>query len=52
MPSKTPRQARAMAAACRGKPRKGGIPRKVACKFFNADRLRKSLAPRPAKRRP
>ena len=40
MPSKTPKQRRAMAAACRGKSRKGGIPKKVACKYHRADKAK------------
>lgn len=41
MPSKTKKQARAMKAACHSKkPRKGGIPKKVACKYVAADRRR------------
>ena len=40
MPSKTPKQARAMRAACHA-PRKGGIPKKVACEYVAADKRRK-----------
>ena len=29
-----------MKAACHGKPRKGGIPRAVGCKFAAADKRR------------
>ena len=39
MPSKTAKQARAMAAACRGKG-KVGIPKKVACEFHAADKAK------------
>src|SRR5579863_4370669 len=39
MPSVSPRQARAMRAACYGKSR-SGIPRKVGCEFVKADRKR------------
>ena len=37
MPSKTGKQARFMAAACKGKTRKK-ISRKVACEFHRADK--------------
>ena len=37
MPSKTPRQRRAMAAACYGKST-SGIPKKVGCDFARADK--------------
>ena len=39
MPSKTKKQARTMAAACKSKKfaKKVGIPKKVACEFHNAD---------------
>ena len=39
MPSKTPKQRRAMVAACKGKS-KLGIPRKVACEYHRADRAK------------
>ena len=39
MPSKTQKQARAMAAACRGKS-KVGIPKKVGCEFAKHDRAK------------
>lgn len=39
MPSKTKKQAAAMRAACHSKkPRKGGIPKHVACEFVRADK--------------
>ena len=38
MPSRTPRQKRAMRAAAYGKPRKGGIPKAVAKKYVAADK--------------
>lgn len=42
MPSKTKKQARAMRAACYAKkPRKGGIPKKVACEYVKADQRKK-----------
>jgi len=42
MPSKTPKQAAAMRAACHSKkPRKGGIPKKVACEYVRADQKKK-----------
>jgi len=37
MPSKTAKQHRAMAAACKGKGRLG-IPKGVACEFMHADK--------------
>lgn len=38
MPSKTAKQAAAMRAACHAdKPRKGGIPKDVACEFVRHD---------------
>jgi len=37
MPSRTPAQARLMAAACHGRTRTR-VPRAVACEFFAADR--------------
>jgi hypothetical protein len=37
MPSKTPKQARAMAAACHGKSTIG-IPKKVACEYNRHDK--------------
>lgn len=40
MPSKSSKQARFMAAACKGKTRKK-ISRKVACEFHRADRSKK-----------
>lgn len=40
MPSKSGKQARFMAAACRGKTRKK-ISRKVACEFHRADKAKK-----------
>lgn len=39
MPSKTAKQARAMAAACKGRG-KIGIPRKVACELHKHDRAK------------
>lgn len=39
MPSKTKKQARAMAAGCYGKSTIG-IPKKVACEYARADRAR------------
>ena len=39
MPSKTPKQRRAMAAACKGRGR-SGIPKKVACKYHRADKAK------------
>ena len=39
MPSKTQKQARAMAAACKGKG-KLGIPKKVACDFHKHDKAK------------
>ena len=42
MPSKTRKQARAMRAACKSKkPRKGGIPKKVACTYVRHDKAKK-----------
>ena len=43
MPSKTPKQARFMAAACRGKTKKK-ISRKVACEFMRHDQKRRGHA--------
>ena len=40
MPSKTARQRRFMAAACKGKTRKK-ISKKVACKYHRADKRKK-----------
>lgn len=44
MPSKTAKQRRAMAAACKGKstrkPKRARIPKKVACEFNRADKKR------------
>jgi len=38
MPSKTPKQAAAMRAACKSKKKlKGGIPKKVACEYMRHD---------------
>ena len=43
MPSKTRKQAAAMRAACHSdKPRKGGIPKDVACKYVAHDKAAKS----------
>lgn len=43
MPSKTAKQANAMRAACHSKkPRKGGIPKKVACEYVRADKKKKA----------
>lgn len=39
MPSRTKKQARAMAAACKGRS-KAGIPRKVGCDFLAADKAK------------
>ena len=39
MPSKTPKQERAMAAACKGRGTKG-IPKKVACDFHRHDKAK------------
>lgn len=39
MPSKTKKQARAMAAACKGKST-AGIPKKVGCDFMAADKAK------------
>ena len=38
MPSKTPKQARAMKAAAYGPRKKGGIPKSVAKKYVKADK--------------
>ena len=40
MPSKTPAQRRAMAAACYGKSTRG-IPKKVGCEFARADQAKR-----------
>ena len=39
MPSKTAKQARAMAAACKGRS-KAGIPKKVGCEFMKHDKAK------------
>lgn len=45
MPSKTPQQARAMAAACYGKSTLG-IPKKVGCEFARHDQAKSKKTPR------
>ena len=40
MPSKTQKQHRAMAAACKGKSTLG-IPKKVGCEFMHADKKKR-----------
>lgn len=49
MPSKTKKQANAMRSACYGPPRKGGIPKDVACKYVEHDKAAKP-AKKPRKR--
>lgn len=46
MPSVSKKQAAAMRAACKGPARKGGIPRKVACKYVRHDKAAKSKTAR------
>ena len=49
MPSKTQKQAGAMAAACKGKSQLG-IPKKVGCEFMRADNAKAKPQPKKGKR--
>jgi len=51
MPSKTPAQARLMAAAAHTKGGYGGVPQKVGKEFNTADKGKGMIKPKPAKKK-